>query len=111
MCSHVSVFARWSTIQITASLLAAALRSARDEMAALQSLLGDQFLFSTQRQRQNPTSSIPKLNKNKKAKEIEKQTPETAALSISYLMPCGVSPSAEKQLLFLLERRITTSLK
>lgn len=49
----------------------------QNEMAALQSLQEDQFLFSSLRQRYNQTSSIPKT-KTAKQEESEKQTPETA---------------------------------
>lgn len=49
----------------------------QNEMAALQSLQEDQFLFSSLRQRHNQTSSIPKT-KTAKQEESEKQTPETA---------------------------------
>lgn len=49
----------------------------QNEMAALQSLQEDQFLFSSLRQRHNQTSSIPKT-KAAKQEESEKQTPETA---------------------------------
>lgn len=49
----------------------------QNEMAALQSLQEDQFIFSSLRQRHNQTSSIPKT-KAAKQEESEKQTPETA---------------------------------
>ena len=105
------VFAGCSTVQIAANLNA----------AELQSLLGDRFFSplsgedKIQLHPSNPskTMTTKKQNKPKKTKQKTQKNkpPETAAPSISYLMPCGVSPRAEKQLLFLLERRITTSLK
>lgn len=79
----------------------------QNEMAALQSLQEDQFLFSSLRQRYNQTSSIPKTKTAKQ--EVKNKPLKRPDLTISYLTPCRVSPRAEKkQQLFLLERWLTT---
>lgn len=79
----------------------------QNEMAALQSLQEDQFLFSSLRQRHNQTSSIPKT---KTAQQEEWKTNPWNGQTLPFLIwRPAESPRAEKQQqLFLLERWITT---